>query len=98
MKGKISLVVTMSAEYVGVDAPPGDTGATETGSITLPYIDGKYIVMPKLLEGVMDKVIESHVRLLDEQLAKVAEVRRLERERQARIQLGIFDDSEESEA
>ncbi len=94
MEGHIRLFVTFSADYIGSDAPAGDTGATETVELTLPYIDGKYIVMPKLLEGVMDKTIEAHRGKLYRENAKMAEEKRIEREKNAWQQMGLVGEHE----
>lgn len=60
MKNRIRLVVTFEANYAGDELAPESTRVNDEVVLEVPYLDEKYVVIPKVLEGVTSKVIERH--------------------------------------
>lgn len=70
-KRQIKLTVTFKAEYVSdeVDVEMAEASEVqETTTLTIPQLDDKYVVFPKVLEGVTTQVIEAHNRRVNKVL------------------------------
>jgi len=81
-KQQIALVVTFQAAYMGDDRDmPDDTTVEETVSLIIPQMDEKFVVFPKVLEGVTDQVIKIHRAKVNDYLAKKATEERARKER-----------------
>lgn len=60
-KRRIELTVRFVACYVGDDAElEAETVVEETTSLVIPQLDDKFVVFPKVLEGITAQVIEAH--------------------------------------
>jgi hypothetical protein len=60
-KRRIALLVTFVASYVGDDQELEElTTVEETASLVIPQLDDKFVVFPKVLEGVTAQVIAAH--------------------------------------
>ena len=60
-KRKIKLVVTFKAVYQGDEYVPFEYAETkEEMELVIPGLDPKFVVLPKILEGITDKVISAH--------------------------------------
>lgn len=61
MSRKIKLVVTFKAVYQGDEYVPYEYAETkEEMELVIPGLDPKFVVLPKILEGITDKVISAH--------------------------------------
>lgn len=79
---QIALVVTFQAAYVGDDHDvPDETTVEETMSLIIPQMEEKFVVLPKVLEGVTDRVIKAHRARMDEYRSKKAAEERARKER-----------------
>lgn len=55
---KIRLKVSFEASYEGDELIPwSESTVTEEVELVMPGMDTKYVVLPKVLEGVTDRVI-----------------------------------------
>lgn len=65
-KRQIALTVMFTAQYVGEDEELLEVAeqldAEETVALVIPELDDKYVVLPKVLEGVTCSVIAAHQR------------------------------------
>lgn len=60
-KQQISLNITFQASYLGDDPDvPDSTTVEENLTLIIPAIEEKYVVLPKVLEGITTQVIEVH--------------------------------------
>lgn len=70
MARKIVLEVTFRAVSESDEYIPSDTMAEETVMLTIPNLESKYVVFPKVLEGVTIGVIRSHLAKVSAYLNK----------------------------
>lgn len=77
VKRKIRLIVTFQAIYQGPDIIPNEYAVTtEEIELVIPGLDTKFVVLPKVLEGVTDKVISTHNEQISIYFAKQIEINR----------------------
>lgn len=80
MARKIILEVTFRAESQSDEYIPADTMAEETVMLTIPNLESKYVIFPKVLEGVTIGVIRSHLAKVGAYLNKIEADERRRRE------------------
>lgn len=59
----VKLTITVLAEYVdGIDDPyiDGDADVTKIIELVMPYVDPKFVSMPKVIEGVTIEALAEH--------------------------------------
>lgn len=77
MKRKIRLIVTFQAIYQGPDHIPFEHAeTTEQVDLVIPGMDTKFVVLPKVLEGVTDRVISNHNEQISIYFARQRELER----------------------
>lgn len=77
MKRKIRLIVTFQAIYQGPEVIPFEFAeTTEEIELVIPGLDTKFVVLPKVLEGVTDRVISNHNEQIATYFAKQREIER----------------------
>lgn len=80
MKRQIVLEVTFKAIALSDEYIPESTMAEETVTLVMPNLDNKFVVFPKVLEGVTIGVIRNHQENVRSFLSKKAEEERRRRE------------------
>lgn len=85
-KGKIILNIEFVAMFQKSDEyiPEDEVTATEQVSLVIPGMDSKFVVLPKVLEGVTDKVITQLNSMVGEYYRKKAEEEKRQAEEQMR--------------
>lgn len=85
-KRQIALTVTFMAQYVGEDEELVEVAeklqAEETVALVIPELDSKYVVLPKVLEGVTCNVIAAHQRNINKYYIDKATKEKEARERE----------------
>ncbi len=74
-KGQISLTVTVQAEWMGEEFLP-DSTVREMITLTFPLMEEKFVVFPKIMEGVTFGVVESHRRKVESALYEIEKVKK----------------------
>lgn len=85
-KGKIILSIEFVALFQKDDEyiPQDEVTATERVSLVIPGMDSKFVVLPKVLEGVTDKVITQLNSMVSDYYRKKAEEAKRQAEEQMR--------------
>lgn len=85
-KGKIVLNIEFVAVFQKDDEfiPVDEVTATEQVSLVIPGMDSKFVVLPKVLEGVTDKVITQLNGMVGEWYRKKAEEEKRRKEEEIR--------------
>lgn len=88
-KQQIALVVTFTAQYMGEDEELLEVAdslvAEETVSLIIPQMEDKFVVLPKVLEGVTSAVISEHQGKIGKFRAAKLEEERKKRERESML-------------
>lgn len=81
MTRHIALTIQFSAQTIDSEEyMPLETEAEEVLTLTIPWINEKYIIFPKVIEGVCGRVISAHQTKVRTHLDKKAEEERKRRE------------------
>lgn len=85
-KGKIVLTIDFQAVFQRDDEyiPESEVTALEQVSLVIPGMDSKFVVLPKVLEGVTDKVITQLNAMVADYYRKKAEQEKREAEEKLR--------------
>ena len=83
------LTVTLRAEWAGEDFMPDDAAAEEVISLEFPFMDEKFVVFPKMMEGATFSVIASHRARVREEWARQEDEKRAAAEVQ---KMKLFED------
>lgn len=85
-KGKIVLNIEFVAVFQKDDEfiPTDEVTATEQVSLVIPGMDSKFVVLPKVLEGVTDKVITQLNAMVADYYRKKAEQEKREADEKLR--------------
>lgn len=88
-KQQIALVVTFTAQYMGEDEELLDVAdslvAEETVSLIIPQMEDKFVVLPKVLEGVTSAVISEHQKKIGDFRTKKREEEKKRQERESML-------------
>ena len=78
-KKSIELRVTFEAVYKSSDEyiPADEVTSVEEMTLTIPHIDSKFVVLPKVLEGITDRAITALGAMVSEYYRKQAEEKKL---------------------
>lgn len=77
IKRKTRLIVTFQAIYQGPEDIQFEYAeTTEQLELVIPGLDTKFVVLPKVLEGITDRVISTHNDQISAWLARQIEVNR----------------------
>lgn len=86
MARKIRLAIRFEATYEGDEMIPwAESHVEEEMVLVIPGMDNKFVVLPKVLEGITDRVISEHNSRVSAYLRQKVE------EEKARGQLKLFD-------
>lgn len=93
------LTIQFRAQTIDSENPiPAETAAEERVSLTIPSMESKYVVLPKVLEGVTDRVMTEHRNKVSAYLnKKAAEEARRREWRKAGLWAGNGEPEEENE-
>ena len=90
-RGKLNLIMTF---HVYTDGAPAETEVEDSLVLSVPVLNSKYVQLPKVIEGVTERIVETHNRKVN---AWELQEEKEEAERRRRPRLWDSPSSDEEE-
>ncbi len=84
----IELTVKISAEYVGTRIS-GACLVSDEITLTLPQMDSKYVIFPKVMEGAVSQIIDAHRQKVMAEKSRIEKEKKEKAEREKGLKMGL---------